>query len=135
VPPLNDDEQFETYLKQFHPLAPEPLPGEKPERAPRRKFVFAAWGVAAAAAIIAAVLMMRPRPEPPRSPDSPANMANVNQFSNSQPLTLGDANALLAHAPSAKAAIDQLAFPSPTTQLTKGTQSALAVLSKENIKL
>jgi hypothetical protein len=133
--PIPDDERFERYLKQFRPLPPESLQSEKHERATRRPFVFAAWAVAAAAVLVAAVLTMHPRPKPTRSPDGTESLAGVEQLINPQPLTIGSANALLAHAPSLKAAVDLVAFRSHATQLPKGTRSALAVLSEENTKL
>ena len=59
----------------------------------------------------------------------------IPQLANSQSLTIGRANALLADAPSVKEACDELSFqPKPASQ-PEGKQSALAVLSKENIRL
>jgi hypothetical protein len=52
-----------------------------------------------------------------------------------QPLTMRDANALLATAPSYKAALDELAFHRQRSTVAKGKQSGLAVLAKEKIKL
>ena len=133
--PTPEDERFERYLKQFRPLAPETLQIEKHERATRLPFVFAKWTTVAAAMLIAAVLTNQSRLKPTHSPSGTGNPATVELLTSSQPLTIGSANALLAHAPSVKAAVDQLAFQSQATPLSKGTQSALAVLSKENIKL
>ena len=57
------------------------------------------------------------------------------QLAGSPSLTIGRANALLVHAPSLKEAFDDLSFqPQPASQ-PEGKQSALAALSKENIKL
>src|SRR5208282_962452 len=49
------DEKFEAYLKQFRPLAPQPLPVESHVHAPRRWLVFA-LATAAAAVVAVAVL-------------------------------------------------------------------------------
>jgi hypothetical protein len=51
-----------------------------------------------------------------------------------QPLTVGSANDLLAHAPSVEAALDRVPFHPPSTPLPRGKQSALAVLSEDNEK-
>jgi hypothetical protein len=133
--PTPEDERFERYLKQFRPLAPETLQIEKHERATRLPFVFAKWTTVAAAMLIAAVLTNQSRLKPTHSPSGTGSPATVELLTSSQPLTIGSANALLARAPSVKAAVDQVAFQSQATPLSKGTQSALAVLSKENIKL
>ncbi len=130
-----DDERFERYLKQFRPLPPESLQTEKHRRATRRPFALAAGAAAAAAILVAAVLTMSPRRKPAHSPDGTEDLAGVQQLTNPQPLTIGSASALLAHAPSFKAAVDLVAFRSQATQLPKGARSALAVLSKENAKL
>jgi hypothetical protein len=52
-----------------------------------------------------------------------------------QPLTMRDANALLATAPSYKAALDEMAFHHQPSTVPKDKQSGLAVLAKEKIKL
>ena len=51
-----------------------------------------------------------------------------------QALTMREANALLASAPSYKAAVDSMAFHNQGS-FPKDKQSALAVLAKEKIKL
>lgn len=126
----NDHEKFEQFLRQFRPRAPEPLPIEKQERASRRRFLFAA-SAAAAAVIVAAALTVFFRSN---TADSTKNLA-VEHLPNLQTLTIGSANALLAQKPSVKAVVHEMAFKSQSTQPSKGMQSALAVLSKENIKL
>src|ERR1700730_6528496 len=57
-----DDEKFERYLKQFRPLAAEPLPVARPKRPTVRWFV----PVSAAGAVImgVAVLGLHSRPKP-----------------------------------------------------------------------
>jgi hypothetical protein len=130
VPGL-DDERFERYLKQFHPVAPAPLPAGRPERANRRQLL---WVVsfAAAAEILAVALLVFQRhtaPPPLRAPTLAVQRASQ------QPLTIGRANALLTQAPSFKAAVDSIAFRSQAAPISKGRQSALTALSKERIKL
>jgi len=127
------DDRFETYLKHFRPLAPEPLQIETPRRATRRSFVFAAWAAVVAVILIASVLALLSRTG--RSSDGPGNLAGGEQLTNQQPLTIGSANAWLAHAPSVDAALDRVPFHRQSTPLPKGKQSALAVLSEDNDKL
>ena len=124
--PILDDEQFERYLKEFRPLAPESLQIEKQPSKARRPFLAIAWVAACAASLLLAFLLWhRPKPAQP---------ANAPQLASSPSLTIGRANALLAHAPSLKEAFDELSFqPRPVSQ-PQGKQSALAVLSKDNIK-
>jgi hypothetical protein len=129
-----DDEQFEQYLKQFRPSAAEPLPIELHSHG-KRPWWFAAWAAAAAAVAVAAVLTLRVIPAYSRPHDGTPKAVEVNRIANTQPLTLRGANDLLAHSSSVDAAIDQVAFKSQITELPKGEQSALAVLSKEKIKL
>ena len=62
-------------------------------------------------------------------------MPAVEQIANSEPLTLQRANALLARASSVEAALDGVAFSRQRSNLPQGSQSALATLSKEDIKL
>lgn len=129
-----DDERFGVYLKQFRPLAPEPLPIEKPGRAARRRFVLVA-GFAAAAILVIAVLALHSRTGRPDSTIATESTLSPEHLVNTQPLTIRSANALLATAPSFKAAVDKMAFKSQVIPLPKGKHSALDVLSKEKTKL
>jgi len=131
--PTSDDQQFEEYLKQFRPLAPESLQFGNHGRTTRRRAVFAAW-VAATAVLIAAVIIMWPRSKLTDLQEGTRSLAGLEQITNSQPLTIGSVNDLLAHSPSVKAAVDLLTFRPRAPQLSKGTQSALALLSKEDTK-
>jgi hypothetical protein len=128
-----DEQQFEKYLKQFRPLAPTSLRIGNHGRPIRRRIVFAAWA-AATALSIAAVIMMWPRSKPTTLVERTGSLAGLEQIANSQPLTIGSVNGLLAHSPSVKAAVDLVAFRPRAAQLPKGTQSALALLSKEDTK-
>lgn len=125
--PILDDEQFEHYLKEFRPLAPEPLQAERQPNKARRPFAAMACVAACAAALLLAFLWWhRPRPAQPAKALKPAD---------SQSLTIGRANSLLVHAPSLKEAFDDLSFQPQSASQPEGKQSALAVLSKEDIKL
>lgn len=125
--PIVDDEQFEGYLKEFRPRAPESLQIEKRPSRARRPFVVTMWAAAFAASLLLAFLLWN-RPRPVQPPSAP-------QLAGSQSLTIGRANALLVHAPSLKEAFDDLSFPPQPASQPQGKQSVLAVLSKENIKL
>ena len=130
--PIPDEERFEHYLKQFRPLAPEPLHAETPARTIRRPFVLAVWATAAAAVLIVAVLALYFRTGRPQAIEK---VAGTEQLVNAQPLTIRSANALLASSSSFKAAVDEMAFEPKATPLSKEKHSALAVLSKEKTKL
>lgn len=132
--PVRDDEQFEKYLKQFRPVAPEALAVKQEVRA-MRPLLFAAWVAVAAAILVAVMLSLRfyQRPSPVREPRVVG--PNVERLVNPQLLTIRSANALLASAPSFKAAVESVAFQPETRPLSEGRHSALAALSKEESKL
>jgi negative regulator of sigma E activity len=132
--PSPDDERFEQYLKGFRPIAPPSLPLKGSGWTSRPAVVVATLAVAAAVLIVAA-LMLRSLPEPNQSSQREQGPVAVEQLTTSQPLTIQSANAMLAQAPSAKAAIDSIAFQSQKTSLSQGHRSALAELSKETNKL
>lgn len=127
--PIPDDERFETYLKEFHPLVPDALPMRK--RA--RHWVIGTWSAGTVALIMLGVVSFRITHS--RVARKPANPAPVSVSAPLQPLTIRDANSLLATAPSYKAALDRMAFHGPASTVPKDKQSALAVLAKEKIKL
>jgi len=129
--PTSNDKQFEEYLKQFRPLAPESLQIGNHRRKTQDRAVFAAW-VAATAVLIAVVIILWPRSKLTDLHEGSRRLAGLEQLTNSQPLTLGSVNVLLAHAPSVEAAVDLVGYQPRTTQVPKGKQSALALLSKEN---
>jgi hypothetical protein len=133
--PIHEDEQFERYLKEFHPLAPDALPTEKRKdrRAPRI-VALAAWVAAAAAVLGVVALTIFPRLDGTHSSLGAVPEFSTERLANTQPLTVRRANALLATAPSFEEAVEEMAFPPPATQLPKDKHSALAVLSKEEIK-
>jgi hypothetical protein len=130
-PPI--DEKFEARLKQFHPLAPQPLPVDSRLHAPRRWFVPAVCAATAAAAVAVAVLAPHARTGRITSPVK--SFAISDQQTKPRSLTVRSANALLATAPSFKDAIDGIAFPAKPAPLPANKHSALVELSKEKIKL
>jgi hypothetical protein len=127
------DQKFEAHLKEFHPLAPQPLPVESRVRSPRRWLVLAAWAAATAAVVAVAVLARQSRPG--RIAPPVESFAIADHLVKPQSLTLRSANALLATAPSFKDAIDGMAFPTKPAPLPADRHSALVELSKEKIKL
>jgi hypothetical protein len=129
-----DDDQFERYLKGFRPMPPSSLPIKRSGWTSRRPVVMVTLAVAAAVLVVAAV-MLRSRLEPIQSSQGESGFAAIGQLANVQPLTIHSANAMLARAPSAKAAIDSLAFRSQKTPIPQGQRSALAELGKETNKL
>lgn len=131
--PIPDDEQFETYLKQFRPLLPEALPTAPRERALPRHWILAIWSGGAAAVIILGVISFRVIPS--RVAVRPGNPEPASVTSPMRPLTMHDANSLLAAAPSYKAVLDEMAFHPRHSTVPKDEQSAVSVLSKEKIKL
>lgn len=131
--PDSDDERFETYLKQFRPLLPDALPakGIGPDR--RRRLVFTICAVGSVIAmVILGVATLRVRNQ--RITGESDQSVTVNGVEPT-PLTMRSANALLANAPSYKAAMNELAFPVESSTIPKDKQSALAVLGKEKINL
>lgn len=128
---MPDDDQFEGHLRQFRPLAADPLP--VPSRRPVRVWLWSLAATAALALIIAVAFAVRfhRKPAPPALAE---RSSGVEQLSIVEPLTLRRANDLLGHAPSFDAAIDGLAFQSERIQVPPGSESALEILGKENLK-
>ena len=131
--PIPDDEQFEKYLRQFKPLRADPLP------VPRRQPVLARfWSfiVPAFAVIVLLALffMLRGRSRPVIAPraERPAIPEGREELAIAQPLTLQQANELMAHSPSFTAALDNVAFQRQRRQVPQGSLSALTALSKED---
>jgi hypothetical protein len=134
-----DDEQFESYLRQFKPLAAGLLPGRNQERAIRFSR-FARWAASAAVLLVTAGLTIYFSAGPHSSSGGTIKPVTVRPAETAGPLTLGEANALLSHSPSIKEAMNQVAFPAQSTQPqsiqpSQGKQSALAALSQETTKL
>jgi hypothetical protein len=129
-----DDEQFEVYLKRFHPIAPEPVPTLRVGRAFRRSLSLGTWLAVAAAILVIGTVILHIRSGQVVVPAA-HDIASAEPHAPLEPLTMRSANAWLATEPSFKAAVDDLAFRSQSSPLPQGKQSAVAVLSKEKIKL
>ncbi|SPE45249.1 hypothetical protein SBA7_710038 [Candidatus Sulfotelmatobacter sp. SbA7] len=130
--PILDDGQFEKLLKQFQPVAPEPLCTEKPQRISRHPLVFISWSGAAAAVVMVMAVVMQLRHKPP-TPDATRTTLASNRPV--QTLTVGSVSILFAQAPSLRDALNNMAFQSQTPQPSRDKMSALAVLSREKTKL
>jgi hypothetical protein len=130
-----DDEQFEIYLKQFHPIVPEPVPTTRFRHASRRSLSIGAWIAAVAAILIIGTVLLHVRSNRIVVPNTAPDVAFADRDAPAGPLTMRSANDWLSTAPSFKAAVDGLAFRSQTRGLPQGKQSAIAVLSKEKIRL
>ncbi|MFZ0759592.1 MAG: hypothetical protein WAM69_06525 [Candidatus Sulfotelmatobacter sp.] len=141
--PIHDDEQFEGYLKGFRPLATEALPTEKRKHRRARSKAASQFAWAASAAVMLGAVMLTissglkhiHSSQSKQSTEGRQQSVVTPQPANIQPLTIRSANALLATAPSFKAALDEMAFPGQTTPASKGKRSALAELTKEDEKL
>ena len=141
----HDDKQFEARLKEFRPLPAEPLPVGRTIRARRRRFVLAVCGAGSVVIVLVAAVIARQRADQlpsihhkPKVGDAKVKVVDVVEVmppASGHRLTIRSANELLAHAPSVKAALDELAFQRSPVRLPEGTQSALAVLGKEDFKL
>jgi len=130
-----DDEQFEAYLKRFHPIAPEPLPTLSVGHPSRRSPPLGIWLAAVAAILVVGAVILHIRSNRVVVSKTASAVPFAEWHAPSEPLTMRSANAWLATAPSFKAAADGLAFRSQPSPLPQGKQSAVAVLSKEKIRL
>lgn len=133
-----DDEQFEAYLKRFLPIAPEAMQAPSVIRASWSSFRLRAGLAAITAVLIAIVGTVILHVRGSRLAVTPKVrhiVASAQRHAPLEPLTIGSADAWLATAPSFKAAVDDLAFRSESSPIDRGKQSAVAVLSKEKIRL
>jgi len=130
-----DDEQFEAYLKRFHPIAPEPVPTLSVGHSSRRSPPLGIWLATVAAILVIGAIILHVRSSRIVVSNTASDAAVAERHAPSEPLTMRSANAWLATAPSFKAAVDDLAFRSQTGPIPQGKQSAVAVLSKEKIRL
>jgi hypothetical protein len=133
---IPDDEKFEVYLRRFDPIAPEPIPAPGLSYRSRRSLRLGAWLAACAAiAFVVGAAILHHRGAQTVGPKTHREMTFVENRELLEPLTMRGANTLLSTAPSFKAAIDGLAFPFQSQSIPNSRQSAIAVLSKEKIKL
>lgn len=127
----HDDAQFEAHLKQFRPIVPDVLPVMEQRQKSWRRLVLRSVGAAAVAMLgLVAFYVVNHR-----ITEKHSNSASLEMPAPTGPLTIREANALLATAPSYKAAVDGMAFHNRGSTIPKDKQSALAVLAKEKIKL
>lgn len=124
-----DDENFEIYLKQFVPRAPEALPIEKRGRQMRRAL---ALGVSAATILLTVAILVTNRGAKRSNSAADAGNWNGPQRADFHPLTIRTANELLERTPSLKAAIEELMLDSEENTIPK-SRSAFEALSKENV--
>jgi hypothetical protein len=130
-----DDEQFEAYLKRFHPIAPQPVPTLSVGHSSWRSLSLGSRLAAVAAVIVVGAAILHVHNNRVVVPNTARNVASAERNAPSEPLTMRSANAWLATAPSFKSAVDGLAFRPQGSPLPQGKQSAVALLSKEKIRL
>ncbi len=128
--PIPEDDRFVSYLKRFQPVVPDALPLHEHRREIWRRPLI---GLVTAAVVILAVVsfFIADRRVPAKKDDSVSS--EIAQPL--QPLTMREANALLASSPSYRAVVDNMAFRKQTVAIPNGKQSALAVLAKQKVKL
>lgn len=126
-----DEPRFESYLKEFRPLPPPPLPLNVPAEAPRkpRHLGITIWAVSVAAILAIVILRSRVRRITQANPHVHSAASTV---AISQPLTLGAANRILANSVTIEAALNSLEARSEGPTIPTGKESALAVLRQEN---
>jgi hypothetical protein len=93
------------------------------------------WLAGVAAMLVAGVFVARERNRAINVPAAPVGVVSAQKSVQAVPLTMRSANAWLARAPTIKAAVNDLAFREQVKPTQQGRQSAVAVLSKEKIKL
>lgn len=131
IPDLNPrDKQFEAYLKTFRPLAAGPLHTNY-GRNTRRTFSLAGFALVAATVLLVTGLVIHSRHRQDRLTQTRQRLATNRPLSTTLPLTIRNANALLATSSSFKAAVDEMTFQPRPAPISKDKLSALAVLSKE----
>jgi len=132
-----DDEQFELYLKRFSPVAPDPIPMLRITVASPRPFGLGTGLAAFAAILIVGIILVWQVRSSSRVVVSSTvrDAVSAERHAPLEPLTMRTASAWLTAAPSFKTAIDDLAFRSQSNPMPQDKQSAVAVLSKEKIKL
>lgn len=118
----SDNEQLERYLKQFQPLAPDPLPAPKSRQKFAPLFVPVAWIGASASILVAGFIVFHTR------------NGLVAGRPPVEPLTIASANSWLAAAPSFQTALDELALRAIANPFPPDKQSAIAELSEEGMK-
>jgi hypothetical protein len=131
VPTPDENDGFEAYLKQFRPVAPDALP-QRIQQSRRSRSLLWMWAAGFATVAILGSVALQVSSRVRQQGTAPARVEAVRL---GQPLTIRNANALLAAAPSYKAAMDSMVFQHQDSTIPENQQSALAVLAKEKIKL
>jgi hypothetical protein len=120
--------QFESYLRQFQPIAAEPLHLASGSAVMPHWKAISFLGVAA----LVAILGIGFHSKETELANRPLTQTTSVEQLNAAPLTLRTANLLLRRSDSFKAAIDQVAF---RHTIVKDARSALVELGKEKDKL
>lgn len=82
---IPDDEQFKSYLKEFHPVAPESLPTKKHSIATRRSFILVAGAAACVAALVLISLSVHHRHQPAQPTEISGSVADAQQLATLKP--------------------------------------------------
>lgn len=137
---IPDDEKFASYLKEFRPVAPEPLPAKKHSVVTRRAFVLA--GAAACMAALVLGLLLTPHHQKSKQPTNIGRSSgDATQLATSQSFrTMASTPRLHINTPvltklalDDSAAFDALLADESRTELPRmqSEQSALRVLAKD----
>ena len=119
-------------MNQFRPIVPDALPPLRgSQESWRRRSVL--WAVGFAATVILGVVTFQMISS--RVAQNRSDTASLQEVVPTRPLTMREANALLATAPSYKEAVDRMAFRIESSTIPEDKESALAVLAKVKIKL
>lgn len=124
--PMSEDERFESYLRTFRPLPPSTPPRRRARENVRRLLI-----PAAAVILIAALLGFHFRAWHRHPSTTSLEVQKAYSVPMAGPLTTRGANADLFRNSSVKAALDQMAFPVRSNQLSAGQVSALELLGQE----
>jgi hypothetical protein len=131
----HSDDQFKEYLRQFHPVEPDPLP--KGHQRVRGTVAQLAWAavIVMIGAISLTIFLRAHRTQSSSGVGPTKREVSADRLVSSKPLTIRSADALLATAPSFEEAIDEMTAAPETVPLPKDKHSALAILSKGPTKL
>ncbi len=133
--PNSDDEQFETYLKRFRPVAPELKTTAKARHRSLHAFTPVAWIAASAAILIVGIIVVLHTRTPRFANHRIGDVVSVERRPPLEPLTIRTANSWLATAPSFDVALDALTFDAKSNPIPANKLSVIAVLTEEKKKL
>ncbi len=129
----DDDKQFETYLKNFRPVAATAMPETRYRRS--RSFKpLALWGSIAVsvASLIMGIVVWHFRTTHQGDDQRILVPVSANSKPALPPLTIGSANRWMGAASSIDTALDDLAFRAKNAPFPAKKESAIAVLREEN---